>query len=126
MADQEQLEARAIQKFLRRAPRKVRLVVDHVRGDDVQKALKKLEFVNKAAAPEVAKVIKSAAANFRDKYDEDNLPNDELYIKEIRVDEGTTMKRIKPAAMGRANQIRKRTSHITVVVAEKQEETITE
>jgi len=126
MADQEILQARAVQKFLRRAPRKVRLIVDHVRGENVQKALKKLEFVNKAAAPEVAKVIKSAAANFRDKHDEDNLSNEELYIKEIRVDQGTTLKRIKPAAMGRANQIRKRTSHITVVVAEQQAETIKE
>lgn len=126
MADQEKQEARAVQRFLRRAPRKVRLVVDHIRGENVQKALKKLEFVNKAAAPEVAKVITSAAANFRDKFDEDNLPNDQLYIKEIRVDEGTTLKRIKPAAMGRANQIRKRTSHITVVVAEQEEETIKE
>ncbi len=126
MAEQEILEARAVQRFLRRAPRKVRLVADHVRGENVQKALKKLEFVNKASAPELAKVITSAAANFRDKHDEDNMPNENLYIKELRVDEGTTLKRIKPRAMGRANQIRKRTSHITVVVAEQDAETIKE
>lgn len=121
---EENFEARAIQKHIRRAPRKVRLVVDSVRGDKVNKALKKLEFTNKAAAPEVAKVIKSAAANIRDKFQEARLDNHDLYIKEIYADEGATLKRIQPAAMGRANEIRKRTSHITVIVAKKEEELV--
>lgn len=118
---EEKFEARAIQKHLRRSPRKVRLVVDAVRGDRVDKALKKLEFTNKGAADEVAKVVKSAAANIRDKFQEARLDNQEIYIKEIFVDEGATLKRIQPRAMGRANQIRKRTSHITVVVGNKEE-----
>lgn len=121
---EEKLEARAIQKHLRKAPRKVRLVVDAVRGDRVDKALKKLEFTNKSTAPSVAKVIKSAAANIRDKFQEARLDNQDLYIKEIYVDEGATLKRIQPAAMGRAHQIRKRTCHITVVVAKKEEELV--
>ncbi|MEL7835303.1 50S ribosomal protein L22 [Fodinibius sp. Rm-B-1B1-1] len=118
---EEKFEARAIQKHLRRSPRKVRLVVDAVRGDRVDKVLKKLEFTNKGAADEVAKVVKSAAANIRDKFQEARLDNQEIYIKEIFVDEGATLKRIQPRAMGRANQIRKRTSHITVVVGNKEE-----
>jgi len=121
---EEKYEARAIQKHLRKAPRKVRLVVDAVRGDRVDKALKKLEFTNKATAPNVAKVIKSAAANVRDKFQEVRLDNQDLYVKEIYVDEGATLKRIQPAPMGRAHQIRKRTCHITVVVAKKEEELV--
>ena len=108
------------------APRKVRLVVDAVRGDNVAKALRKLEFTNKASARHVAKVVKSAAANIRDKFQEERLDNNLLEIKEIYVDEGATLKRIQPAAMGRAHQIRKRTCHITVVVARKQEELVNE
>jgi large subunit ribosomal protein L22 len=123
MAEQK-LEARAVQKHLRRAPRKVRLVVDAVRGKNVAKALKQLEFTNKAAALDVAKVVKSAAANARDKFQDERLDNEDLYIKEIYVDEGATLKRIQPAPMGRAHQIRKRTSHITAVVAKKEEELV--
>lgn len=122
--DNQILQARAVQKYLRRSPRKVRLVADAVRGDNVMKALKKLEYTNKAAAPDVAKVIQSAAANIRDKFQDERLENEDLFIKEIKVDEGTTLKRIQPAAMGRAHQIRKRTCHITVVVAEQTEELV--
>lgn len=123
MAEQK-IEARAVQKHLRKAPRKVRLVVDAVRGKNVAKALKQLEFTNKATAVDVAKVVKSASANARDKFQDERLDNDDLYIKEIYVDEGATLKRIQPAPMGRAHQIRKRTSHITVVVAKQEEELV--
>lgn len=119
-------EARAVQKHLRKAPRKVRLVANSVRGERVDKALKKLEFFKQAASSDVAKVIKSASANIRDKFEEERLDNDLLYIKEIYVDEGVTMKRIQPAPMGRAHRINKRSSHITVVVAKQQEETVIE
>ncbi|NGP78178.1 50S ribosomal protein L22 [Balneolaceae bacterium YR4-1] len=123
MAEQK-FEARAVQKHLRKSPRKVRLVVDIVRGEKVNRALKKLEFINKATAPDVAKVIKSAAANIRDKFQEERLENEDLYIKEIYVDEGATLKRIQPAPMGRAHPINKRSCHITVVVAKKEEELV--
>jgi len=119
-------EARAVQKHLRKAPRKVRLVADSVRGENVEKALKRLEFTKKGSAVDVSKVIKSAAANIRDKFQEERLDNDLLYIKEIYVDEGVTLKRIQPAPMGRAHRINKRTSHITVVVAKQQEEFVNE
>ncbi len=114
-------EARAIQRHLRRAPRKVRLVADIVRGERVDRALKRLEFTNKAPAGEVAKVIKSAAANIRDKFEDERLDDDMLIIKSIMVDEGITLKRIQPRAMGRANRIEKKSSHITVVVAKQEE-----
>ena len=116
------LEARAVQRYLRRSPRKVRLVADLVRGKNVSDALGALRFVKKAAAAEVEKVVRSAAANIRDKFQDQRLDNQDLYIKEIFVDEGATLKRIQPAPQGRAHQIRKRSCHITVVVA-KQEET---
>ncbi|MGM0589803.1 MAG: 50S ribosomal protein L22 [Bacteroidota bacterium] len=122
--DTPTFEAKAVQRFLRRAPRKVRLVADHVRGENVEKAIKKLQFTKKGSAGEVAKVINSAAANLRDKFPDERLDNEDLYIKEIYVDEGTTLKRIQPAPMGRAHQIRKRTSHITVVVAKQEEELV--
>lgn len=121
---EEKMEARAIQKHLRKAPRKVRLVADAVRGENVAKALKKLEFTNKATAPAVAKVIKSAAANIRDKFQDARLDNEDLVIKEIFVNEGATLKRIQPRAMGRASQIRKRTCHINVTVAKQEDELV--
>jgi len=124
--DTQLLEARAVQKHLRRSPRKVRLVANAVRGMQVDRALKKLNFIKNASSPEVAKVIKSAAANIRDKFEEERLDNDLLFIKEIRVDEGVTLKRIQPAAMGRAHRINKRSCHITVVVARQDEEIVNE
>lgn len=118
-------EAKAVQRHLRKAPRKLRLVVDLIRGEKVDKAIKTLEFTKKATAVDVSKVIRSAAANIRDKFQEERLDDDLLYIKEIYVDEGVTLKRIQPAPMGRAHRINKRSSHITVVVA-KIEETVIE
>src|SRR6056297_2123516 len=119
-------EAKAIQRHLRKAPRKLRLVVVLVRGEKGDKAIKPLEFTKKAAVVDVVKVIRSAAANVRDKFQEERLDDDLLYIKEIYVDEGVTLKRIQPAPMGRAHRINKRSCHISVVVAKLQEETVTE
>lgn len=125
MMETQTLEARAVQRHLRKAPRKIRLIADAVRGERVDRALKRLEFTKKGAAEDVAKVIKSAAANLRDRFEEERLDDDILFIKSINVDEGVTMKRIRPRAMGRANRINKRSSHITVIVA-RQEEIVTE
>ena len=120
------MEARAVQRHLRKAPRKLRLVADAVRGERVDRALKRLEFTKKGSAGDVAKVIKSAAANLRDRFEDERLDNDMLYIKTITVDEGVTLKRIQPRAMGRANRIQKKSSHITVVVARQEDEIVTE
>jgi len=118
----EELQAKAVQKYLRRSPRKVRLLADQVRGQNFEDAIQLLQYSKRGAAAEVSKVIKSAAANLRDQNQEERIDDSQLYVKTIFVDEGTTLKRIKPAAMGRANPIRKKTSHITVIVARKEEE----
>lgn len=118
------LEARAVQKHLRKSPRKVRLVVDLVRGKSVEEALKTLEFAKQAASEDVWKVVKSAAANLRDKFQEERFDDEDIYIKEIYVDEGVTLKRIQPAPMGRAHRINKRSSHITVKVAKRNQESV--
>ena len=110
-------EASAVQRHLRRAPRKVRLVANAVRGSLVSKALKRLEFTNKGSATDVAKVIKSAVANLRDKFQDERFEDEHLIIKTILVDEGATLKRIQPAPQGRAHRINKRSCHTTVVVA---------
>lgn len=111
-------QAKAIARYVRISPRKVRQVVDLIRGKDVQEALAILQFTPKRATEPITKVLNSAVANAEHNYEMDT---DSLYVKEIYVDEGPTLKRIRPRAMGRADQIRKRTSHITVVVSEKKE-----
>ena len=119
MEDTVIFEARAVQRYIRITPRKVRLVADMVRGEQVDIAMTKLKFVNKASAKIVSKVIGSAAANLRDRFEDEPLDNEDLVIREILVDEGPTLKRIQPAPMGRAHPIRKRTSHISVLVTKK-------
>lgn len=111
------MEARAIARYVRIAPRKARLVVDLIRGKDVGEAFAILRHTPKKAAPIVEKLLKSAIANAEHNH---NMDPKKLYISKIYVDEGPTMYRIRPRAQGRAYRIRKRTSHITVVVAEKQ------
>ncbi len=111
------MEAKAQVKTVRIASRKVQLVIDLVRGKDVGEALAILKHTPKAAAPVVEKLLKSAVANAEHNY---NMDTENLYIKEIYVGEGPTLKRIRPRAQGSATQILKRTSHTTIVVAEKE------
>ncbi|KLU67499.1 MULTISPECIES: 50S ribosomal protein L22 [Desulfosporosinus] len=113
------MQAKAVAKYVRISPRKVRQVVNLIRGKKVSDAFAILQFTAKGSSADVTKVLKSAVANAEHNYDMDT---DELIITQICVDEGPTLKRIKPRAMGRADQIRKRTSHITVVVGEKKED----
>ncbi|MGC9360873.1 MAG: 50S ribosomal protein L22 [Anaerolineae bacterium] len=112
------MEVRAVSKYVRMSPQKVRLVVDLVRGRDVNEALTILRFTPKAAADPVARVIASAAANAEENY---GLAADELYVAQIWADEGPTLKRGRPGARGRFKPILKRSSHITVVLAERAE-----
>jgi len=109
------MEIKAQVKHLRTSARKTRLVVNLVRGMQVEKALDQLKFVNKQVTRSVAKLINSAIANAENTYE---LSKDNLFIKEIRVDEGATLKRWMPRAHGRATPIRKRTSHIKLVLGE--------
>ncbi|MCK9524411.1 MAG: 50S ribosomal protein L22 [Limnochordia bacterium] len=112
------MEARAIARHIRISPRKARQVIDLIRGKDVEEALAVLQLTPKGGSPIVEKVVRSAVANAENNNDMDV---DSLYVAECYVDQGPTMKRIKPRARGMANRIRKRTSHITVVLREKEE-----
>lgn len=109
-------EAKAVARTVRIAPRKVRLVVDLIRGRKLDEAYAILFNTNRGASPAVAKVLKSAVANAENNF---GMDREKLYVKEAYVDEGTTLKRFQPRAKGSAFEILKRTSHITVVVAEK-------
>ncbi|MBQ9058128.1 MAG: 50S ribosomal protein L22 [Atopobiaceae bacterium] len=112
------LEARACAKYVRVAPRKARLVVDQIRNKSVDQALEVLQFSNRAVAEDVSKVVRSAVANAQNNLE---LRPDNLVIKAAYVDEGPTLKRIRPRAKGSASRINKRTSHITVIVAPRKE-----
>lgn len=103
------------------SPRKMRYVVDLVRGMEVNKALATLRFTSKHAAKDVEKVLRSAIANWEQK-NERKAENDELYISRIFVDEGQTLKRMRPAPQGRGYRIRKRSNHVTVFVDAKTKE----
>lgn len=110
------MEVQAKARFIRISPRKARLTADLVRGKKVQEALTELAFCQKVAGRVITKLLKSALASA------DQLGSidvDGLFVKRIFVDQGPTMRRFRPRAMGRATRIRKRTSHITVVLDEK-------
>lgn len=105
-------------RYLRLAPRKVRLVADSVRGKQVETALAQLRYTPKAAARPVAKLIRSAIANAEQAAKGAGLDVDRLYVKTIMVDQGPTLRRFMPRAMGRATRINKKTSHVTVELGE--------
>lgn len=112
------MEARAVARFVRVPPRKARLVVDMIRGKDVTTALAAVRFVPKAAAREVAKVLHSALANAQNNHGVREAGR--LVVHQAFVDQGPVVKRIRPRAMGRAFRIRKRTSHITIILRERE------
>jgi large subunit ribosomal protein L22 len=112
------MEAKAVLRTVRIAPRKVRLVVDLIRGKQVGEAVAILKLTPKAASPVVEKLLNSAMANAEHNYEMDV---NNLVVSKVFVDEGPTMKRFRPRAQGRASQINKRTSHITIILSEKKE-----
>jgi len=101
------------------SPRKMRLVADMVRGTQVERALQLLKFSNKEASRKVEKLVLSAVANWEAKNEEASVEDANLFIKEIKVDSGTMLKRLRPAPQGRAHRIRKRSNHVTVVLGAK-------
>jgi large subunit ribosomal protein L22 len=112
------VEARATAKYLRITARKARLVADEVRGKMVGDALALLSYsIQNAASHDVGKVIKSAVANLQSKHTEANIDPEELRVKEIRVDEGPTLRRFRARAQGRVGRILKHMCHITVTVS---------
>ncbi|MBI5587224.1 MAG: 50S ribosomal protein L22 [Deltaproteobacteria bacterium] len=110
------MEAKAIVRYLKTSPQKTRLVVDLIRGKKVDEALTILRYNDKAVSRDILKVVKSAVANAENTK---NLDVDKLYVSKAFVDSGPTMKRTHSKAMGRGALIRRRSSHVTVVVAEK-------
>jgi len=112
------MQAKAVANTVRIAPRKVRLVIDLIRGKQVGEAIAILRHTPKAASPVVEKLLKSAMANAEHNYEMDV---NNLVVNEAFVNEGPTLKRFRPRAMGRASAINKRTSHITIVLSEKKE-----
>lgn len=110
------IETKAYLKHLRISPRKTRLVADSIRGLAAETAAKNLTFTHKGAALPLLKLLKSAISNAKNNL---RLEPENLFIKEIKVDEGPTLKRHMPRARGRATIIRKRTSHITLVLSER-------
>jgi large subunit ribosomal protein L22 len=115
------MKVRAQAKYIRQAPNKVRIVLDVVRGLPVAEAEQVLKHLNRRASEPIAKVLKSAVANAEHNH---SLDADDLYVAEAFADEGPTLKRFRPRARGRATRIRKRTSHITIVVADRNREVI--
>jgi large subunit ribosomal protein L22 len=113
----KQLEAKAIAKYIRVSPRKVRAVIDLIRGKKLDEALAILRYTPNRATEAITKVVKSAAANAENNL---QLSKDDLFVKTCFVDQGPTIKRVMPRAQGRADIMRRRTSHITVVVGEKE------
>jgi large subunit ribosomal protein L22 len=98
------------------SPRKMRLVVDLVRGEEVNKALAILKFNPKEASRRLEKLLLSALANWQAKNEEGDIEKAALFVKEIRVDSGSMLKRLRPAPQGRAHRIRKRSNHVTLVL----------
>jgi len=98
------------------SPRKMRIVADLVRGIQVEKALAILRFNPKEASRKLEKLLLSALANWQAKNEDANLEDADLVVKEIRVDSGTMLKRLRPAPQGRAHRIRKRSNHVTLVL----------
>jgi large subunit ribosomal protein L22 len=112
------MEARAVARYVRMSPRKMRRVVDLVRGKEVDEAINILHFTRKRAALPVEKALRSAVANMLNIAGSKKVNPEELIVKTIFVDGGYTLKRFRAGSMGRASRMRKRTCHITVVVAD--------
>ena len=98
------------------SPRKMRLVADLVRGEKLEKALNVLRFSSKEASRRLEKLVLSAVANWQSKNEDASVEDADLFVKEIRVDGGSMLKRLRPAPQGRAHRIRKRSNHVTVVL----------
>lgn len=113
------MEARAIEKYIRMSPIKMRRVVALVKDKNVEEALNILEYTPKRAARPLKKALQSAVANYFANDDAPKVTPGEIFIKKITVDGGPVLRRFRPMSMGRAGRIRRRTSHLTVVIEDK-------
>jgi large subunit ribosomal protein L22 len=117
MSEEEKLTAKAVGKYIRTSPQKARLVIDQIRGKRVGEAFSILKFSRKSVARDVEKVLRSAVANAEHNF-EKKVSTEDLIVSMAAVDQGPSLKRIRPAPMGRAFPIIKRTSYITIYVSE--------
>ncbi|MBI3189550.1 MAG: 50S ribosomal protein L22 [Ignavibacteriales bacterium] len=113
------LEARALNRYISSSPRKMRLVIDLIRGKSVDEALSILHFSPKHAAKAAERVLLSAVSNLHNKDEAARLEPNDMFVKEAFVNEGPSVKRMLPAPMGRAFRMLKRSNHVTIVVAQK-------
>ncbi len=113
------MEAVARQKYVKSSPLKVRQVIGLIKDKNVEEALSVLHYTPKRAAKAVELVLRSAVANFFQNEDAQGLSPDELYVKSVNVNQGPALKRFRPMSMGRVGKIRRRTSHITVVIEDR-------
>jgi len=112
------MEAIARKRFIRQSPYKIRYVLKTIKGLNVEDAINKLSLTNKKASVYIEEVLKASISNMMNKNNSENSNN--YFIKTAYVDEGPVMKRFRPAAMGRATSIRKRTSHLTIIISNKE------
>ena len=112
------MEAKAITRHIRQSPRKIRILLDDLRGIKVEKAMNYLHFSKAKAAYQIEKTLSSAVANLMNKSESENLSVDNIYVKECYADGGPHMKRFRAASMGRISKLNKPTAHLTVVVAD--------
>jgi len=113
------MEARAVNRFIGSSPRKMRLVIDLIRGVSVDKAIEILHFSPKHSSKDAEKTLRSAVSNLMNRDETTRVEPTDLFVKEAFVNVGPTLKRISPAPQGRAYRIRKRSCHLTIVVAKK-------
>jgi large subunit ribosomal protein L22 len=113
------MEAKAVHRYIGSSPRKMRLLIDLIRGMSVDKAIEVLHFSPKHASKDAEKALRSAVANILNNDEATRLEPENLFVKEAFVNQGPTLKRISPAPMGRAYKIRKRSCHLTIIVATK-------
>ena len=113
------MEIKAVSRYVRMSPRKIRRVADLIKGEPVDRALGILQFTQKAASKALYKTLKSAASNAIASEGTAKLKVENLFVKDIQIDGGPTWKRIRPVGMGRAYMIRKRTAHISITLIEK-------
>jgi len=113
------MEAKAVNRYIGSSPRKMRLLIDLIRGVSVNKALEVLHFHTKHASKDAEKTLRSAVANLMNKDDSVKIDSADVFVKEAFVNQGPTAKRIQPAPMGRAYRVRKRSCHLTIIVETK-------
>jgi len=113
------MESKATNRYIGSSPRKMRLVIDLIRGKSVDQAIEILHFNTKHAARDAEKVLRSAVANMMNKEDNNKIDASDLFVREVFVNQGPSLKRILPAPMGRAYRMKKRSNHLTIIVSTK-------